>query len=99
VVIGRRKQDNMLGKIPCKKVFVSSLQPVLPLVPEVVAMSEENKSSFITMELKTRKDGPAKSMYKKYIKRFEDGSPQEWIDLLRDLEEVWHQNSILNGND
>jgi hypothetical protein len=28
---------------------------------------------------------------------FEEGSPQQWIDLIRDLEEIWTQNSI-NGS-
>jgi hypothetical protein len=36
---------------------------------------------------------------KKYVKKFEEGNPQEWIDMLRDLEEIWTQNSMTDGTD
>jgi hypothetical protein len=29
-------------------------------------------------------------MYKKYVQKFGEGSPQEWIDMLNDLEEIWN---------
>ena len=37
--------------------------------------------------------------YKKYVRKFEEGSPQEWIDMLKDLEEIWTQNSMTGGTD
>jgi hypothetical protein len=39
--------------------------------------------------LKTRVGQPSDATkYKKYIRKFEEGNPQEWIDMLRDLEEI-----------
>jgi hypothetical protein len=38
-------------------------------------------------------------MYKKYIKKFEEGTAQEWIDLQRDIQEIWVQNTITGGTD
>jgi hypothetical protein len=32
-------------------------------------------------------------------KGFEEGSAQEWIDLQRDIQEIWTQNSITGGTD
>jgi hypothetical protein len=84
------------ARIPKKK-FVPSyyLQPVLPIIPEKTTTLEEDKSKFISIDLKTRVGAAASSStYKKYIKKFEEGSPQEWIDTLQDLEEVWRQNFI-----
>ena len=83
-------------KFPVKKL---SLQPVLPLVPENQDKVELDKSKFISMDLKSRAGGKNVSTYKKYVKRFEEGTPQEWIDLLRDLEEIWRQNTIAEPQD
>jgi hypothetical protein len=32
----------------------------------------------------------------KFVRIFEEGTPQQWIDLIHDLEEIWTQNSV-NG--
>lgn len=90
----------MAQRIP-KKVQATSLVPVLPLVPEALPSLEEEKGKYISLELKNRADDRAKSAatYKKYIRKFEEGTPQEWIDLLKDLQEVWRQNSITTGQD
>jgi hypothetical protein len=37
--------------------------------------------------------------YKKQVRKFEEGTPQQWIDFLRDLQEIWAQNSIVGGTD
>jgi hypothetical protein len=37
--------------------------------------------------------------YKKYIRKFEEGTAQEWIDLQRDIQEIWVQNAITGGTD
>ena len=77
-----------------------SLQPVLPLIPEKLPSTEDEKSHFLSFELKTRVGQPADSTkYKKYVRKFEEGTPQQWIDLQRDLEEIWTQNSINGGTD
>ena len=77
-----------------------SLQPVLPLVPIKLPSVEEEKGKFISFELKTRVGQPEHgTKYKKFVRKFEEGSPQEWIDLLKDLDEIWTQNSMNGGQD
>jgi hypothetical protein len=92
----------MLGikaRIP-RKQKPGSLQPVLPLVPLKLPSVEEDKGKFISFELKTRVGQPENgTKYKKSVRKFEEGSPQEWIDLLKDLEEIWTQNSMSAGQD
>jgi hypothetical protein len=91
----------LTARIPKKKSVSSSfLKPVLPLLPEALPKSEENKSSFISMDLKSKAGGTAtSSSYKKYIALFDEGTPQEWIDTQRDILEVWTQNSITSPVD
>ena len=86
------------SRIPKKK--GGTLQPVLPLIPEKLPTKEDDKSIFLTFELKT-KVGQADdaTKYKKAVRKFEEGSPQQWIDLLKDLREIWTQNSIVEGGD
>jgi hypothetical protein len=84
------------SRIPKAK-RAGSLQPVLPLIPIKLPTIDEEKGKFISFELKTRV-GQADSgtKYKKFVRKFEEGGPQEWIDLLKDLNEIWTQNSM-NG--
>jgi hypothetical protein len=38
--------------------------------------------------------------YKKYVGKFEEGTPQDWIDLLKDLlDNIWTQNLMTGGTD
>ena len=78
-------------------VSASLFDPTLPLVPEVSSKkADENKTSYIVMELKAQAGRPATSgKYKKNLALFDEGSPQEWIDTQRDILEVWTQNSII----
>ena len=73
---------------------------MLPLIQEQPPKLEDKKQKFISIELKARAGAPAtSSTYKKFVKRFEEGTPQEWIDLIRDYNEIWTQNSIGGGVD
>lgn len=87
------------SRIPKAK-RAGSLQPVLPLIPIKLPTIDEEKGKFISFELKTRV-GQADSgtKYKKFVRKFEEGGPQEWIDLLKDLHEIWTQNSMNGGQD
>jgi hypothetical protein len=77
-----------------------SLQPVLPLVPYKLSSMDEEKGKFISFELKTRVGQPNDgTKYKKFVRKFEEGGPQEWIELLKDLDEIWTQNSMQGGQD
>ena len=85
----------LFAKIQKKKpVSASFLKPVLPLLPETLPKSEENKSSFITMELKSQAVVAAAGTYKKHSALFDEGTPQQWIDTQKDLLEVITQNGI-----
>ena len=85
----------MTAKI-AKKKQARFLKPVLPLVPEKADSPEDDKAGFITMELKTKAGATATnaSKYKKLIRKFEEGSPQQWIDVLNDVKEIWTQNKV-----
>ena len=75
----------------------SPLQPILALVPEALPTKEEEKNKFLSFELKARAGQPAGSTtYKKYVRVFEEGTPYQWIELIKDVHEIWTQNSI-NG--
>lgn len=90
----------MLSAFKHKKSVSSSLfSPLLPLLPESLPKTED-KTSFITMELKAEAGGPAtSSKYKKSLALFDEGSPQQWIDLQRDIMEVWTQNALATPED
>jgi hypothetical protein len=83
---------------PFKKVLKASpLQPILGLIPEALPTKEEEKNKFLSFELKARAGQPAGSTtYKKYVRVFEEGTPHQWIELMKDLQEIWTQNTI-NG--
>jgi len=88
-----------VSKVPRGK-KAGFLSPVIPLIPSKLPGVEEERGKFIAFELKTRVGQPSDaSKYKKYVRKFEEGSPQEWIDLLKDLEEIWTQNSMTGGTD
>ena len=36
---------------------------------------------------------------KKNVRKFEEGTPQQWVDLIKDLREIWKQNGIEEGSD
>ena len=87
-------------KIPKKARKPGSLQPVLPLIPKKLPPIEEDKSNFVSFELKLKIGAPNNSTkYKKPVRKFEEGSPQAWINLQKDLAEIWRQNSMENGMD
>ena len=73
--------------------------PIIPLIVETEDPKEMDKSKYICMDLKIRATGANTSTYKKYIKKFEEGSPQEFIDLLKSLDEIWAQNSVTGAHD
>jgi hypothetical protein len=64
---------------------------------QVIPSTDKDKSAFITFELKVcTGTGAGTPSYKKFMKTFEEGSPQEWMDVLTGLRKVWKQNSV-NG--
>jgi hypothetical protein len=70
------------------------------LITEKCTTVEDNKTRFITIELRARVNAPTGSATcKKYNNKFEEGTAQEWIDLQRDIQEIWVQNTITGGTD
>jgi hypothetical protein len=65
------------------------------LLPEVLPTKDQDKDKFISFELKSWAGQPAGSTtYKKFVRVFKEGMPQQWINLIRDVEEIWTQNSV-----
>jgi len=99
--VSERKTLTMLSafKIPKKtSVSASIFKPVLPLLPESLSnVADKEKSSYITMELSSGATGSGK--YKKHLPYFDNGTPQEWIDIQKDFQEVWTQNGMTTPAD
>lgn len=78
-----------------------SVQPVIPLISIKLPSIEEEKGKFISFELKRQEwvNWIPITKYKKFVRKFEGGGPQEWIDLLEDLDEIWTQNIMNGGQD
>ena len=70
------------------------LRPSLPL--EEKEPIDVDKTSTISFTLKVRPGGNNEHTYKKTLRLFHEGSPFDWLLTMRDLREVWTQNSI-NG--
>jgi hypothetical protein len=86
--------------MPKKTPTPNTLRPVLPLIAKKSTTVEDDKTRFMTIEHRARVNAPAGSaMYTKYIRKFEEGTAQEWIDLQRDINEIWVQNTITGGTD
>jgi hypothetical protein len=76
------------------------LQPILPLQRIANKIDAADKSRFITFDLKVRAGAAnATSTYKKTMRTFETGSPQEWLDVIAGVQEIWRQNSIVGPHD
>jgi hypothetical protein len=70
------------SRIPKAK-KAGSLQPVIPLIPLKTIPSEVDKGNYISFMLNTTVGGEGDSpKYKKNVRKFEEGTPQEWIDTL-----------------
>jgi hypothetical protein len=81
--------------------FSSEFHPIIPLVPPERPKDEsKDKTKFITFELRARAGQPAGSTtYKKVMRVFEEGDPQEWMDVLTGVQEIWRQNSVNGPHD
>jgi hypothetical protein len=79
---------------------VKTFLPVIPLVRVQLPPDDKDKSKFITFELKVRaSSGAGTPSYKKNVRTFEEGTPQEWLDVLISLREIWKQNAVEEPTD
>ena len=93
-----RKMLSVASRSPKKK--GRTLQPVLPLIPEKLPTKEDDKWAFLTFDLKMQFDQAENATkYQKNVRKFEEGTPQQWVDLIKDLREIWKQNGIEEGSD
>ena len=74
--------------------------PIIPLEKIKIATDDKDRAAFVSFELKVRAGGNAGTpRYKKFMRTFEEGSPQEWMDVLSGLREIWKQNSVEGPTD
>ena len=93
---------SIASRIPKKRSAETTLQPILPLIPKIFPQSDEEKSMYISLELKNRagdRTSNNHNTYKKYVRKFKEGTPEQWVMLIRDFKEIWTQNSINRGPD
>jgi hypothetical protein len=74
-----------------------AVKPIVPLILEKQEDPEDDKSKFVSMEVKNRTDG--KTTYKMHLRLFEEGSPQQWLALMHDIKIVWTQNGLSKPSD
>jgi hypothetical protein len=82
--IGKARQKNINknwkcgSSVPEERLYVD--------ISSIRGVSSE-KGRFIAFDLKTRVRQPSDATkYKNYTRKFKEGNPQEWIDMLRGLE-------------
>lgn len=80
--------------IPRKPVL---LKPCIPLVDTTPI--DVDKTQLVTYSLKIRPGGANDHTYKKTVRLFAEGSVTEWIETIRDIHEIWKQNSINGAHD
>jgi hypothetical protein len=70
--------------------------PVIPLLPTQLLSDElKDKLAYITFMLQVSKgSGPGTPTYRKSIRTFDKGDPQQWMEVITKLKKNWAQNSI-----
>jgi hypothetical protein len=55
----------------------------------------KDNAAYITFTLQVSKGyAPGTPTYRKSIRTFEEGDPQQWMEVITGLKEIWAQNSI-----
>jgi hypothetical protein len=69
---------------------------VIPLVPTKLSPDKlKDKLAYIIFTLQiSRGAAPGSPSYKKHVWTFEDGDPQQWMEVMTGLREIWLQNSV-----
>jgi hypothetical protein len=70
--------------------------PVIPLLPTKLSLDElKDKAAYILFTLQVSKGlTPGTLTYRKSIRTFEEGDPQQWMEVITGLKEIWAQNLI-----
>jgi hypothetical protein len=78
----------------------SGMQLSLLLVPKQLELDNKSKTTFITFHLKVHAGTGAGTLsYKKHMQTFDEGTPQEWMELLTGLHKIWQHNSVNGAHD
>jgi hypothetical protein len=75
---------------------------VIPLLPTKLLLDElkDKAAAYITFTLQVSKGlAPGTLTYRKSIRTFEEGDPQQWMEIITRLQEIWAQNSITEWTD
>ena len=75
----------------------SFLNPCIPL--EDNDPIDVDRTQLITYTLKIRPNGANDHTYKKALRLFSTGSVTEWIETVKDINEIWTQNSVGGPHD
>jgi hypothetical protein len=83
------------GQVNTKK--TPKFLPVIPLLPTKLLLDKlKDKAAYIMFRLQVSKGfGPGTPTYRKSIRTFEEGDPQQWMEVITGLKEIWAQNSIM----
>jgi hypothetical protein len=96
---GRR---NAFPKAPSAHKEYSQVSPRYPfLLPMKLSLDElKDKAVYIIFTLQVSKGlAPGTPTYRKCIRTFEEGDPQQWMEVITGLKEIWAQNSITAPTD
>ena len=83
------------------KFLKSNENGVFLIIPLIIKKDKEeiyDKTKYITLELKSKVGNQFPTTYKKAIKRFEEGTPHEFITLIYDLQEIFMHNKTTSAN-
>jgi hypothetical protein len=91
----RTGQRNAFPKAPSAHQKKPKFLPVIPLLPTKLLSNElKDKAAYITFTLQVSKGSAPGTDYRKSIRTFEEGDPQQWMEVITGLKEIWAQNSI-----
>ena len=88
----RIKNMNENQAIPRKVLFLQTL--VLDLAPAMTKDIPKTDLVQFTLKVRARAENTS-ATYKLTVQKFSNGTPREWIEVLRALEEIWRQNSLV----
>jgi hypothetical protein len=99
----KREQEEEMCFQKCQvyKKKTPKFLPIIPLLPTKLLLDElKDKAAYVTLTLQVSKGlAPGALTYRKSIRTFEEGDPQQWMEVITGLKEIWAQNSITAPKD
>jgi hypothetical protein len=71
--------------------------PIVPLLPMKLSSDElKDKAAYITLTLQVSKgSGPGTLTYRKSIRTFDKGDPQQWMEVFTGLKKIYSREIVL----